>query len=337
MTNAIEIKKENGDVIKMELVIAGAANLTEMDIVKVTKFNETIKIGSYTVNNDTDEEMLNIYVTREKDVTKAYGAVKARNGIAYTTATKTFSTMKHYKSAKFMEKALKAYELTLEEVKNAMETLKATKEEEIQKETTTENENPKFFAFFCTFNGDEEDDVTTSFDTVFEEFTTAKEAYDACESFKNTCDFHYAGCYIEDSKSNWIYNHTYDGDEYFYLEGKEVDFDTFNAKIEIVTKLELSNDLNALFDEYEEKRLIRKQTNFDEDPLKWNDAYAEEKEVQQKIKKILFKTPKKKFAELEVAIGREYFIRDKRVEARLKSKELVNCEEYTVKSEDQIT
>ena len=125
MKQTMEIKKENGEIIKMELVIAGAANLTEMQIVKVNKFNEEAKIGYYTVNNDTDEAMLGIYVKQEKDVTKAYGAAKARNGIAYITATKTSSTMKHYKSAKFMEKALKAYELTLEEVKNAMETLKA--------------------------------------------------------------------------------------------------------------------------------------------------------------------------------------------------------------------
>lgn len=126
MKKAIEIKKENNEIIKMELTIAGAANLTEMQIVKVNKFNEETNIGYYTVNNDTIETTLDIYVKQEKVVSKAYGAAKARTGIAYTTACKTSFTMKHYKSTKFMEQALEAYGLTLEEVKNAMETLKAT-------------------------------------------------------------------------------------------------------------------------------------------------------------------------------------------------------------------
>lgn len=123
MTKSMEIQKENGNVIKMELVTAGAAHLTEMDIVKMNKFGEATRIGYYTVNNKTGDTTLTIYVRREEKVSRAYGAPCARKGIAYKTVTKTKVNMKQYKSDKAMAKVLAEYGLTVAEVKAAMNKL----------------------------------------------------------------------------------------------------------------------------------------------------------------------------------------------------------------------
>ena len=160
----------------------------------------------------------------------------ARGGISQTTVTKRKVKINHYKSAKFMEKALKAYELTLEEVKNAMETLKAAtitnnmvdvseyavstesqevaiKAEEIVTDNTkyqgTAGESPMFY--MKDTSNRTATDKRAPFTTVIEleNGDEREQFFDACEAMnhvkKIAAENPTAECQIEDADGDMIY------------------------------------------------------------------------------------------------------------------------------------
>ena len=88
----------------------------------------------------------------------------------------------------------------------------------------------KYTAFFEKFAGKEQTVVTVA---GVHEFTSVKEAYSACQKFKQSCGKHFfAGCSIDNEDGAYIYdNGVYD--ERHFIEGYPVSFEAFAAAYNI--------------------------------------------------------------------------------------------------------
>ena len=118
------------------------------------------------------------------------------------------------------------------------------------KATKTNTTDKPYIVAFYTFDGSE-DDVTASIETDFQDYATFEEAYKSGQEFKKNCPGHLlAGYCIEGEDGEPVYEIDSKGKELFYVDGNEVDFDTFNAKYNVHTYY-FNKELDELFDKFE--------------------------------------------------------------------------------------
>lgn len=103
---------------------------------------------------------------------------------------------------------------------------------------------------FYSFDG-RDDDPLDSFEVTFQDCATFEEGYKSGQEFKKNCPGHLlAGYCIEGEGGEPVYEIDSKDKELFYVDGNEIDFDTFNLKYGIHS-YRFNKELDTLFDEFE--------------------------------------------------------------------------------------